>query len=636
MHVLLIHQAFASPQEAGGTRHFELARHMVDQGHLFTIVASDLSYVTGRQVVSRRGVFAKQEVAGVRVMRAYTYPSLHRSFGWRVISFFSFMLSSVWTSLQTGRVDLVMGTSPPIFQAVSAWLVATLRRRPFLLEIRDLWPDFAIDIGVLRNPVLIALSGLLERFLYARANHIMVNSPAYRDHLIGEGIPAHMLSLIPNGVDPSMFDPHARGERVRQELGLNGRFVVAYAGALGLANDIPTILRAAARLKDRPDIHVLLVGDGKERPQLENLARRMGLFNVTFAGARPKSEIPELLAASDACVATLQDIPMFRTTYPNKVFDYMAAGRPTVLAIDGVIRDVIESAQGGTFVQPGNPEALAEGVLQYYKNPELRRQHGLNARSYVAAHFDRKDQGERLRGVFESLSVRSGLRRGDTAVKRVFDIVFSAVALVFLCPLIAAITLAILLTMGRPVLYLGARPGLGGRIFRLYKFRTMSNERGPHGRLLPDAKRLTPLGRFLRRLSLDELPQLWNVLKGDMSLVGPRPLLVEYLNRYTPTQARRHEVRPGITGWAQVNGRNALTWQQKFDLDVWYVDHRSPGLDMKVMLLTLIKVFRREGITQPGHATMEEFLGSPPRRACESAFHIGPAAARATRSSIVP
>ena len=164
---------------------------------------------------------------------------------------------------------------------------------------------------------------------------------------------------------------------------------------------------------------------------------------------------------------------------------------------------------------------------------------------------------------------------------------------------------------GWPVLFTQTRPGLNGRLFRMFKFRSMSNRRDARGELLPDAERLTSFGRFLRASSLDELPELWNVLRGEMSLVGPRPLLMEYLDRYTPLQARRHEVRPGITGWAQVNGRNAISWEQKFELDVWYVDHRSFWLDVRILWLTALKVLRRDGISAAGDATMPKFMGSP-------------------------
>ena len=194
-------------------------------------------------------------------------------------------------------------------------------------------------------------------------------------------------------------------------------------------------------------------------------------------------------------------------------------------------------------------------------------------------------------------------------LKRLFDLTSSLALLILLSPLLAGIAALARLLLGSPVFVRQLRPGLHGRPFTLLKFRTMTEARDPAGNLLPDEQRLTRLGRFLRRTSLDELPELINVLKGEMSLVGPRPLLMRYLDRYTPEQARRHEVKPGITGWAQINGRNALTWEEKFKLDVWYVDHRSFWLDAKILLLTLWKVLQREGINQPGHATMEEFRG---------------------------
>lgn len=195
-------------------------------------------------------------------------------------------------------------------------------------------------------------------------------------------------------------------------------------------------------------------------------------------------------------------------------------------------------------------------------------------------------------------------------MKRLIDIVVSLLGLVLIWPLFGLIAWRIRVTMGRPILFRQARVGLAEKIFTLYKFRTMTDRRGAARKLLPDAERLTPLGSFLRKWSLDELPQLWNVLKGEMSFVGPRPLPPKYLPRYTPFQRRRHSVKPGITGWAQVNGRNGLTWEQKFALDVWYTENWSIWLDMKILARTAWKVVRREGISQAGHATMPEFLGS--------------------------
>ena len=197
-------------------------------------------------------------------------------------------------------------------------------------------------------------------------------------------------------------------------------------------------------------------------------------------------------------------------------------------------------------------------------------------------------------------------------MKRVFDLVVAAAAVALLAPLMLAIGIAVRLGLGSPVWFVQERPGRHGVPFRMIKFRTMRDALDAAGRPLPDGERLTGLGKFLRAASLDELPELWNVLRGDMSLVGPRPLLMEYLPRYSAEQARRHEVKPGITGWAQVNGRNALSWEEKFRLDVWYVDHASLWLDLEIIARTLWKTIKRDGISQSGHATMPVFMGSKP------------------------
>lgn len=195
-------------------------------------------------------------------------------------------------------------------------------------------------------------------------------------------------------------------------------------------------------------------------------------------------------------------------------------------------------------------------------------------------------------------------------IKRFFDLyVLMAGAIVFL-PILACTALLVKLKIGKPIFFTQKRPGLHGKPFSIYKFRTMTNEKDMDGNLLPDDIRLVPFGIFLRNTSLDELPELYNVFKGEMSLVGPRPLLLEYLSLYTQEQFRRHEVKPGITGWAQVNGRNNLSWEDKFRLDVWYVDHWSLGLDMKIILQTVVSIFKRDGINQPGQATAEKFKGS--------------------------
>ena len=202
------------------------------------------------------------------------------------------------------------------------------------------------------------------------------------------------------------------------------------------------------------------------------------------------------------------------------------------------------------------------------------------------------------------------LQPKDPLVKRLFDIIVSGVLLIILSPLVVIIAALVFIFLGSPIIFRQTRPGFLARPFEIAKFRTMKPATGAALDISQDSLRLTPLGRFLRMASLDELPELWNVLKGDMSLVGPRPLLMQYIPRYSPEQMRRHEMRPGITGWAQVNGRNALPWPARFEMDTWYIDHWSFGLDLKILLLTVVKVFRREGVSEPGQATVHEFMGN--------------------------
>lgn len=406
MHLLLIHQAFVSPNEPGGTRHYELTKNLVDGGDQVSIVASKISYLTGQEIAKKGGVFHKENLNGIDLFRAYAYPALHKNFVWRVIAFISFMVTSFIAALTTKNVDVVMGTSPPIFQALSAWLISAVKRKPFILEIRDLWPEFAIDMGVLKNRILILLSKWLERFLYSRATCFIVNSPAYKTYLISKGVEGHKISFISNGVDPEMFQALTDGKEFREKWHLNGAFVVTYTGAVGVANDIPVILKAANRLNENSDIKFLIVGDGKERKNLENIANEMKLHNILFTGAVPKSQMAEVIAASDACVATLQNIPMFKTTYPNKVFDYMASAKPTILGIDGVIRQVIESAGGGMFVTPGDDEALAKAVEMLKDNPDRAKKMGLSARAYVIEHFDRKNQARQFKELIENTAYK--------------------------------------------------------------------------------------------------------------------------------------------------------------------------------------------------------------------------------------
>ncbi len=313
------------------------------------------------------------------------------------------MVSSFFTGLRVKYVDLVWGTSPPIFQGVTAWLLARLKGVPFLFEVRDLWPQFAIAVGVLRNPLLIRLSRWLERFLYRHAVRVIVNSPGFVSHVTGRG--ARQVDLIPNGADPEMFDPSDAGAAFRTLHELADKFVVLYAGAHGISNDLGAVLESASKLAhNRAEVCIVLLGDGKEKANLQKQAADMELTNVLFLPPVPKKEMAAALAGADACLAILKPIEEYKTTYPNKVFDYMAAGRPVVLAIDGVIRQVVEDAKCGVFAQPGDPVALADAIQTIASDRGKARRMGLAGRQYLEEHFSRDRMAKKLLGILSDLA----------------------------------------------------------------------------------------------------------------------------------------------------------------------------------------------------------------------------------------
>lgn len=387
-HILLIHQAFALLNEPGGTRHYEMAHTFIQHGHHVTVITSPVSYLTGKANQGKvRWLTREEPESGLCILRAYTFPALHRSFFHRLLSFFSFMFSSFFIGLGVKNVDVIWGTSPPIFQGWTAWLLAKLKQVKFLFEIRDLWPAFAIAMKVLKNPLLIRLSNWLERFLYRNADLLVVNSPGFITHIKTRG--GKNISLVTNGVDPKMFNPEDRGTRFRQNNGLQDAYIVLYAGAHGVSNDLEVVLKAAGLTASDPRIVYVLVGDGKEKANLQNTARELHLDNVLFVPPVPKDEMSGVMAAADACIAILKPVEMYKTTYPNKVFDYMAASRPVLCAIDGVIREVVETARAGIFIQPGNPQALADAVIYLVNHVEEGSQMGMNGRAHVVEHFNR-------------------------------------------------------------------------------------------------------------------------------------------------------------------------------------------------------------------------------------------------------
>ena len=408
MDIVVFYQHYLDPGQPGGSRYNEFARFWSEAGHRVTVVSGSLNYATGETPPQYRGRWMVDTQDGpVRVIRCHV-PSSYRSgkLG-RMWAFFGFTLSASTAALRVAEADVVIGTSPPLTIVIPAFLLARKKAAALVFEIRDLWPESAITTGVLREGS--ALSRLLyglERWGCRVADKVNVLTPAFRESLIERGLaPDDKIVFIPNGADPELFTPGPRDEEVRRRHGWGDRFVVMYAGAHGRANALGQLLDAAERLRDRPDILIATVGDGPERARLDAEARARRLDNVMFCGPQPKEAMPAHVRACDAGAAVLQDNPTFRTVYPNKVFDYMACERPTLLAIDGVARRLVcDEAQAGVFARPEDPAAIAAAIRRLADDPAGAAEMGRRGREWVLANATRRALADRYLRILEEMA----------------------------------------------------------------------------------------------------------------------------------------------------------------------------------------------------------------------------------------
>jgi lipopolysaccharide/colanic/teichoic acid biosynthesis glycosyltransferase len=577
-------------------------------GHDVRVVTGFPNYPGGALYPGYRlKLIRRDTMDDIPVDRVPLYPSHSRSAFGRVLNYLSFAASLSVYGLLTRKPDVLYAYHPPLTVGVAAAVIARIRRVAFVYDIQDLWPDTIAASGMVSNRVVLRLIAAMFRWVCGRADRIIVQSPGFKRALVERGIAAAKIEVIYNWANE--LEARPRGEADLAAFALAGRFNVVYAGTMGPTQGLDVVLRAAKLIEaSDPRVQIILVGGGIEVEQLRALAAGIGTESARIMPRMPQSEIGNLLAAADLLLVHLKDEPLFRITIPSKTQFYLAMGKPILMGIRGDAAELIERARAGVVVEPENASALASAVLDLARRPR----HELAAMGARGREFYARELSAEV-GVGRTLAVLASAiaahKRGSV-VKRAFDVAVAGAVLIILGPVILITAAALRLNLGPPVLFRQTRAGLDGKPFCLYKLRTMSDARDPGGQLLPDGERLTPTSRLVRRLSLDELPQLWNVLRGDMSLVGPRPLLMAYLDRYTREQARRHEVRPGITGWAQVNGRNAISWEEKLDLDVWYVNNRSFALDLKILAMTVLQVLRQRGISATGHETMYEFRGS--------------------------
>ncbi|SEI87454.1 Glycosyltransferase involved in cell wall bisynthesis [Dyadobacter sp. SG02] len=395
MHILLIHQYFLEDNAGGGSRWNEMARVWVKEGHSVTVIAGDVHYMsekTGGNAGKRFSMYENED--GVLVIRCRLSGRDHRSFLGRLWGYISFALMAVYAGklYANAKYDCIIATSPPLLVGIPGLLLSKWKRIPLVLEIRDLWPESAIETGVLKNKWLIRLSYRFEKYLYRQAQLINVLTPAFRERLIrGKNVDPRKIVMIPNAADFRLSERALRNVRageLRGKLGLEGKFVIIYVGAHGLANDLMQLVETATLLRGT-DAHFLLIGDGMQKKMLMQEADSRRLTNISFLGPVSKEQVFEYILMADAGVSVLKKVAIFKTVYSNKTFDYLSCKKPVLMAIDGVSRDLVERAEAGIFVEPENFTDLAEKVRIYMNDRVLLRKHGENGYRFVRTHFGR-------------------------------------------------------------------------------------------------------------------------------------------------------------------------------------------------------------------------------------------------------
>ncbi len=400
MKILLIHQYFLEKDDGGGSRLNEMARIWEEQGHEITVLAGTVHYATGKKRERYKGkfTFIDHYSKNVTVIRCHVSESYNVNFFGRLWAYFSFVFSSIYGGLfkTKKKFDIIVVTSPPLFVGVTGYVLSLFKRIPMVFEVRDLWPESAIDTGVLKNKVIIKFAFWFEKFIYRKSKLINVLTPAFRERLIEKGIPADKIILIPNAADfaisdtllSSSFDRNA----FRKSMKLDGKKVITYVGAHGVANHLIQIVDTAEILKERKleDILFLLIGDGMRKRALIEECNKRGLDNLKFIDPVPKVEVFKYILSSDFGTSVLKKVDTFKTIYSNKTFDYMACKLPIFMVIDGVSRELVEDAACGVYVEPENPEDFADKIEMYLqKSQKELLDEGERGYQYAKLHFDR-------------------------------------------------------------------------------------------------------------------------------------------------------------------------------------------------------------------------------------------------------
>ncbi|HEX7120631.1 MAG TPA: glycosyltransferase family 4 protein [Longimicrobiales bacterium] len=402
MRITVVCQYFPPESNAPAVRTHEHAREWARLGHEVTVITGFPNHPDGVIHPGYRGEWLRRErVDGVEVIRTWLYAAANRGFFKRVLSFLSFFLSSVVLGRIHGpRPDVVVGTSPQFFTAVSAYLLSRMYGVPFVFELRDIWPESAVELGALRSRLVLRPLLALQRHLYRSAARIVIVSEGFRAHLHEAGIPDARIAYVPNGIDPAFLEqPGDDPAALRERLGLADRFVVSYLGTHGMAHALGTLLDAADALRDEADLHFLFAGDGAERERLERRAAELALPNVTFLGQQPRMAMVGLYRASDLCIVPLRDLPMFRKVLPSKIFEILGFGIPIVCSVPGEAGELVRRSGGGVVIPPEDAEALARAIRSLRADPERLKTMGCTGRAFVVREHLRPALAARMADV---------------------------------------------------------------------------------------------------------------------------------------------------------------------------------------------------------------------------------------------
>ncbi|MEA2062480.1 MAG: glycosyltransferase family 4 protein [Gemmatimonadota bacterium] len=406
MKILMLTQYFYPEVGATQTRIYEFARNLVASGHEVTVITEVPNHPIGIIHEQYQGkLFVVEQIDKIRVIRVWVWARQKKNFANRILFYFSYMVMSFFAGLYfKGRYDIVFATSPPLFVGVSGYLLSIFKRSYYVLDIRDLWPAAATALGELSNKRIISLAEKIERILYKNADAIVAVTKGFCDHIQHKGGEKNKIYYIPNGTVTEIFKPLPPDGRWKEKLGLKDKFVATFAGTLGIAQGLWSLIHAAKLLREYHDIALLFIGDGPVKNQLIDLARKLKLTNIYFHPQVPITHINPYLNASDILLVTLKNDVVFNTFIPSKMFDFMSCGRPIILSVDGEARKIFEQADAGVYVQPENFYDLSDAIIYLYENPELCRRHGRSGHEFATRNFSRKEQASKLERVFESVT----------------------------------------------------------------------------------------------------------------------------------------------------------------------------------------------------------------------------------------